>query len=93
MFDMRKLVLATVLAALPVAALAADPPHRRPDPNRTISREEWIDQSAKRFDAIDTNHDGKIDPAERKMAFADRRHHARMERKPADTNAPATPSK
>ncbi len=38
--------------------------HRPPE--RTITREEFLANAAKRFDEMDTNHDGKFDPQERR---------------------------
>ncbi len=40
-------------------------PNAMPDFSRTITRQDFTDRAAKRFDRMDTNHDGMLDRAER----------------------------
>ncbi len=82
---MKKLLLALALGstalsgALPALAQTSPPApgaaHPARDPNRIVTREEMLARADKMFDAIDTNHDGKITPDERKAA------HERMREK------------
>ena len=63
------------LAALAVAVLsgpvfAAD----AAGPAKDITRQAYLDQAAKRFDAMDTNHDGTLSSAERRAAHHNHRH-------------------
>ncbi len=60
-----RLVLATFLVALPLAAIAQPAPSPAPGPGRgAITRDQFIqrasDAAARRFDAIDVNHTGSI---------------------------------
>ena len=38
----------------------------RGDPNRVVTRAEWLQKAGERFDRMDLNHDGRITPDERK---------------------------
>ncbi|QKS01550.1 hypothetical protein F9288_19445 [Sphingomonas sp. CL5.1] len=82
---MKKLLLAlalgsTALSGASPALAQTTPPaptaaHPARDPNRVVTREETLARADRMFDAIDTNHDGKITPDERKAA------HERMREK------------
>ncbi|WP_286772829.1 EF-hand domain-containing protein [Sphingomonas sp. 66-10] len=64
----------------------------RGDPNRVITREEWHEKAAERFDRMDLNHDGQITPDERKAAREQMREKFRermqMRRDRGDTPGP-----
>ncbi|MBV8237192.1 MAG: hypothetical protein JO221_00340, partial [Sphingomonas sp.] len=72
----KKLLLALTLGSAALAGMpsfafaqaappAAAAPHERMR-DRTVTREEALARADRMFDAIDTNHDGKITPDERK---------------------------
>ncbi|WEK43484.1 MAG: hypothetical protein P0Y64_01180 [Candidatus Sphingomonas colombiensis] len=71
------------------------------DPNRVITREEWRQKAIERFDRVDLNHDGKIDPQERAAARQQMREkmqervQMRRDRRaqpPADGTTPPAPA-
>ncbi len=74
----KKLLLALTLGSAALAgtpsfafAQAAPPPAAAPHERmryRTVTREEALARADRMFDAIDTNHDGTISPAEREAA-------------------------
>lgn len=82
---MKKLLLtlmigSTVLAGAPTLAFAQTTPPPPPgaanpayDRDRVVTREEAVARADRMFDAIDTNHDGKITPDEMRAA-RERRH-------------------
>ena len=92
-------VAALAVAALSAPVLAADvvTPGAAPKPAATasapaavksISRQAYLDQAAKRFDAMDANHDGILTSDERKAHNAKPAH----ERGASSTVAPVKPS-
>lgn len=65
---LMKTLLLTAFAALTYPALAADPaPQTRPG-RVDISRADYMKQAETRFDAMDTNKDGKLSAEERAAA-------------------------
>ncbi len=96
----KKLLLALTLGSAALAgtpsfalAQAAPPPAGAPHErmrDRTITREEALARADRMFDAIDTNHDGKITPDERKAAREKMREkmHERWQARHADQGAP-----
>ncbi|WP_294323409.1 EF-hand domain-containing protein [uncultured Sphingomonas sp.] len=65
---MRSLIAAASLAgiALPTIVTAQTPPQPpRPMADGVLTREEALARADRRFDALDTDHDGKITAAER----------------------------
>ena len=79
-------VAALGVAVLSGPVLAADAPRAGQD----ITKQAFLDRAAKRFDAMDTNHDGTLTSAERKAA----REKFRTEhpRRHGPAAAPAAPS-
>ena len=55
------------------AAGAPAPHHMRADPNRQITRAEFVDARIARLTALDTNRDGVVSPEERAAAMQARR--------------------
>ncbi len=55
------------------AAGAPAPHHSRADPNRQITRAEFVDARIARLTALDTNRDGVVSPEERAAAIQARR--------------------
>ncbi|MRL69218.1 EF-hand domain-containing protein [Brevundimonas sp. SPF441] len=55
------------------AAGAPAPHHSRADPNRQITRAEFVDARIARLTALDTNRDGVVSPEERTAAMQARR--------------------
>jgi hypothetical protein len=55
---------AAVAAAGPLAAQTAPAPASDADSGRAVTRDEALAQADRRFDAMDTNKDGKLDPTE-----------------------------
>lgn len=64
---MRSFIVAASLAAiaLPGVALAAQTPPPPPGADRVVTRADAMARADQRFDALDTDHDGKISAAER----------------------------
>ena len=58
---------------------------------KDVSRQEYLDQAAKRFDAMDTNHDGMVNNAERR-SFDSKQRAARSATTPKATSAPKPPT-
>lgn len=56
-----------------LAAGAPAPHHSRADPNRQITRAEFVDARIARLTALDTNRDGVVSPEERAAAMQARR--------------------
>jgi hypothetical protein len=80
-------VAALGLAVLSGPVLAADAPNAGKD----ITRQAFLDQAAKRFDAMDGNHDGTLTSAERKAAREKfRAEHPRHHRSGKSSAAPST---
>ncbi|MFT3978251.1 MAG: hypothetical protein QM688_14265 [Sphingomonas bacterium] len=68
----------------------------RGDPNRVVTRAEWLRKAGERFDRMDLNHDGKITPDERKAVrqqmrekFRERMEMRRNGAQPAPAPTPA----
>lgn len=57
----------------PAPAVAPAPHHSRGDPNRQITRAEFVDARIARLTALDTNRDGVVSPEERAAAMQARR--------------------
>lgn len=57
----------------PAPAAAPAPHHSRGDPNRQITRAEFVDARIARLTALDTNRDGVVSPEERAAAMQARR--------------------
>jgi hypothetical protein len=57
----------------PAPAAAPAPHHSRGDPNRQITRAEFVDARIARLTALDTNRDGLVSPEERAAAMQARR--------------------
>ncbi|MBS0482574.1 MAG: EF-hand domain-containing protein [Proteobacteria bacterium] len=56
-----------------------------------MTRQQAVDAALKRFDAADTNHDGKLTPEERKAAFAKMRPQMKAMRGAPDGDMPPPP--
>jgi hypothetical protein len=69
---MRVVVLGLIVALFPVAAGAQSNRPKAAATGSGVTKEEYIEQAkqraAKRFDKLDTNHDGVLSPDERKTA-------------------------
>lgn len=53
-------------SATGVAIAQTAPAVSPPSPDRTVTREEFLAEAARRFDAMDSNRDGKLGPEERR---------------------------
>lgn len=68
--SLSMIVALFVLTAVPASATAQDGPMAQMDHNGDgiISEQEWMDSAKARFDKLDTNHDGALDPQELQQA-------------------------
>ncbi len=77
-------LLATATLAVAAEGVAPPRPHWDVDGDKALTKDEWLARSGARFDALDTNKDGKVTREEVEAgmrAFHERRKDHREERR------------